>query len=97
MQPLHIDLEAVRARARAELSEAALAKRGYASYGEGKDLVGMIKHDLIAERTAIESYFEIIRWIGDSDPSTRRLLEHVLETREGHAEDLASLVARLRN
>jgi bacterioferritin len=55
----------------------------------------MIKEDLVAERVAIESYNEIIRWLGDGDPTTRRLMETILAVEEEHADDLLSLLADL--
>ena len=60
---------------------------------KASDLVSMLKEDLIAERIAIETYTDIIRWLGDSDMTTRRLMESILEKEEEHAEDLASLLA----
>jgi bacterioferritin len=79
-----------------DLDPATLAKRSHTDYEPGSDLVSMIKADLVAERTAIESYSEVIRWVGHDDSSTRRLLEQILERREDHAEDLASLITRLQ-
>jgi bacterioferritin len=70
-----------------------LAGRSHSEYAEGTDLVSMLKEDLVAERIAIETYADIIRWLGDSDPTTRRLMESILEKEEEHAEDLASLLA----
>jgi bacterioferritin len=55
----------------------------------------MIREDLIAERIAIESYTEIIRWLGEADPTTRRLIEKILEVEEEHAEELANLLTSL--
>ena len=55
----------------------------------------MIKEDLVAERIAIESYNEIIRWLGDKDTTTRRLMEEILAMEEEHADDLLSLLADL--
>ena len=70
-----------------------LTGRSHSEYAEGTDLVSMLKEDLIAERIAIETYADIIRWLGDSDPTTRRLMESILEKEDEHAEDLASLLA----
>jgi bacterioferritin len=70
-----------------------LAGRSHSEYAEGTDLVSMLKEDLVAERIAIETYADIIRWLGDSDPTTRRLMESILEKEEEQAEDLASLLA----
>jgi bacterioferritin len=72
-----------------------LAGRSHSEYVEGKDLVDMIKEDLVAERIAIESYAEIVRWLGDSDPTTRILIERILEKEEEHADDLANLLRRM--
>lgn len=72
-----------------------LATRSHAEYKEGKTLDEMIKEDLIAERVAIETYSEIVRWLGSDDPTTRRLLEGILAVEEEHADDLANLLARL--
>ena len=55
----------------------------------------MIKEDLVAERIAIESYNEIVRWLGDKDTTTRRLMEEILAVEEEHADDLLSLLADL--
>jgi bacterioferritin len=69
-----------------------LAERATTDYAPGTDLVDMIKEDLIAERIVIDSYTEIIRFLGNDDPTTRRLVERILEQEEEHAEDLASLL-----
>ena len=52
----------------------------------------MVKEDLIAERVAIESYSEIIRWLGDKDSTTRRMLEDILAVEEEHADDLLNIL-----
>jgi bacterioferritin len=72
-----------------------LATRSHSQYVEGDDLVTMIKEDLVAERIAIETYSEIVRWLGDSDPTTRRVIEEILAVEEEHAEDLATLLAKV--
>jgi bacterioferritin len=72
-----------------------LATRSHAEYKPGTDLVDMIKEDLVAERIAIESYTEMIRYVGDDDVTTRRMLEGILAMEEEHADDLVSLLARL--
>ncbi|MEJ2386054.1 MAG: ferritin-like domain-containing protein, partial [Chromatiaceae bacterium] len=69
-----------------------LATRSHAEYVEGEDLVDMIKEDLVAERIAIDSYGEMIHYIGDDDITTRRMLETILAMEEEHADDLASLL-----
>ena len=75
------------------LNPEGLASRSHSEYAEGSDLVSMLKEDLIAERIAIETYGDIIRWLGDADVTTRRLMESILAKEEEHAEDLASLLA----
>jgi bacterioferritin len=72
-----------------------LATRSHSQYVEGDDLVSMIREDLVAERIAIETYSEIVRWLGDSDPTTRRVIEEILAVEEEHAEDLATLLAKV--
>jgi bacterioferritin len=69
-----------------------LTTRSHAEYTEGVTLVEMIQGDLVAERVAIETYSEIIRWLGDDDPTTRRLIEDILKMEEEHADDLANLL-----
>jgi bacterioferritin len=72
-----------------------LASRSHAEYQEGGDLCEMLREDLVAERIAIESYAEIVRFVGDDDPTTRRLMEEILAKEEEHANDLSDLLARL--
>lgn len=74
---------------------AGLTERSHAEYIEGETLIDMIREDLVAERIAIESYSEIIRWLGDKDTTTRRLMEDILAMEEEHADDLLSLLADL--
>ena len=72
-----------------------LLTRSHAQYAEGTSLVDMIKEDLIAERIAIDSYLEMIRFFGDNDPTSRRLMEEILEQEEEHADDMATLLETL--
>jgi bacterioferritin len=72
-----------------------LLTRSHAQYAEGNSLLDMIKEDLIAERIAIESYLEMIRFFGDNDPTSRRMLEEVLQQEEEHADDMATLLETL--
>jgi bacterioferritin len=72
-----------------------LTSRSHAEYVEGDTLVDMIQEDLVAERIAIESYGEMIRYIGDGDPTTRRMLEGILAMEEEHADDLAGMLAKV--
>jgi bacterioferritin len=76
------------------LSAEGLLERSHSQYAEGTSLEDMIKEDLVAERIAIDSYRQMIDYIGGDDPTTRRLLEEVTAKEEEHAEDLASLLAK---
>jgi bacterioferritin len=78
-----------------DYSPASLVLRSHTEYTEGDDLVEMIEEDLVAERVAIESYGEMIRYVGDDDPTTRRVLETILAEEEEHADDLSSLLEGL--
>jgi bacterioferritin len=69
-----------------------LADRSYAEYVAGDSLESMIREDLVAERVAIDSYREMINYIGTRDPTTRRMLEEILAKEEEHAEDMASML-----
>ena len=69
-----------------------LVTRSHAEYVPGDTLVSMIKEDLIAERIAIDSYGEMIRYVGENDPTTRRMLEGILAVEEEHAEDMKTLI-----
>jgi bacterioferritin len=62
-----------------------LTKRSHSEYDASKELEEMIKEDLVAERVAIASYTEIIAWLGEGDPTTRRLMEEILAMEEEHA------------
>ncbi|HEU0201797.1 MAG TPA: ferritin-like domain-containing protein [Burkholderiaceae bacterium] len=72
-----------------------LSERSHAEYVEADSLQDMIRENLVAERIAIESYREIVRYVADGDPTTRRLFEEILATEEEHAEDLISLMQGL--
>lgn len=75
-----------------DLNPATLAPRSHAEYHDGTGLKDMLQANLIAERIAIESYKEAITYVGDRDPTTRRLLEQILASEEHHAEDLVDLL-----
>ncbi len=66
--------------------------RSHSEYLEGETLLEMIREDLIAERIAVESYSEIIRYLGDNDPTSRRMMEEILAKEEEHAEDMKTLL-----
>ena len=97
---LHADLIAKRIielRGEPNFSPDGLAARSHAEYVEGDSLKSMIKEDLIAERIAIESYREMIAYLGDQDPTTHRMLEGILASEEEHAEDLSSLLEGMKD
>ena len=78
-----------------DFSPAGLAERSHAEYDDSPELVDMIREDLVAERIAIDAYGELVRFIGEDDPTTKRLIESILAMEEEHAEDLADLLAKL--
>ncbi|MBK5007846.1 ferritin-like domain-containing protein [Pseudomonas sp. S32] len=69
-----------------------LSKNSHAQYVAGKTLKEMVLEDLVAERIAIDSYREIIQYIGDKDPTTRRIFEDILAQEEEHADDMSDLL-----
>jgi bacterioferritin len=71
-----------------------LTGRSHAEYVEGETLEDMIKENLVAERIAIDSYREMIHYLGDKDPTSRRMLEAILAVEEEHAEDMSSLLGQ---
>ena len=75
------------------LSPEGLLSRSHSEYVEGETLIDMIREDLVAERVAIDSYNEMIRYVGDDDVTTRRMLETILAVEEEHANDLVSFLA----
>ncbi len=72
-----------------------LATRSHAEYRTHADLGGMVEENLVAERVAIGTYAEIVRWLGDTDPTTRRIMEEILAKEEEHADDMARMLASL--
>jgi bacterioferritin len=72
-----------------------LVDRSHSEYAEGTTLLDMIKEDLVAERIAIDSYSDIIRYLGEKDPTSRRVMEEILAKEEEHAEDLKTLIETL--
>jgi bacterioferritin len=75
-----------------EMNPAILANRSHSEYKEGTSLADMIREDLIAERIAISSYREIVQFLGDKDPTSKRLMEQILAKEEEHADDMADLL-----
>lgn len=78
-----------------DFSPATLLERSHAEYVECVTLADMIKENLVAERIAIDSYRESIAYLGDQDPTTRRMLESILAVEEEHADELADLLQHI--
>src|SRR5262247_411673 len=91
----HLDLLAERINqlgGKPNLNPEGVASRAASEYVEGDNLIEMIKEDLVAERVAIETYREMVRYFGDKDPTTRVLLERILAQEEEHANDMHDLL-----
>lgn len=69
-----------------------MATRSHSEYKEGSSMIDMIKENLVAERVAIESYREMVRFFGENDPTTRRMIEQILAVEEEHANDMVDLL-----
>ncbi len=85
----------VQLRGEPDFSPDGLSSRSHAEYVESASLVDMIKENLVAERIAIDSYREVINYLGENDTTTRRMLEQILAMEEQHADELVSLVEDL--
>jgi bacterioferritin len=72
-----------------------LTARSHAEYVEGKTLASMVRENLVAERIAIDSYRELIIYLGENDPTTRRCVETILAVEEEHADELADLLVTI--
>ena len=77
-----------------DFSPDSLSERSHSQYVEAGTLESMIKENLVAERIAIDSYRAMVRYLGDKDPTTRRMLEEILAVEEEHADDMSDLLAR---
>ena len=75
-----------------DFNPSSLVERSHAEYRLGKNVQEMIRENLVAERIAIESYREMVQYLGNDDSTTRRMLEEILATEEEHADDLADLL-----
>ena len=75
-----------------DFSPEGLIERSHAEYISGNTLQEMIQENLVAERIAIDSYRKMIQYLGDQDPTTRRILEEILAVEEEHADDMAGLL-----
>ncbi len=75
------------------LDPSTLTGRSHADYVDCDSLKEMIIENLVAERIAIDSYREIIQFLGNNDPTTRVMLESILAVEEEHADDLLDVAA----
>ena len=75
-----------------DFSPEGLATRSHSEYDASTELLAMVREDLVAERVAIASYQEIVRWLGNDDPTTRRVIETILAVEEEHADDLLNIL-----
>jgi len=75
-----------------DFSPDGLSSRSHSEYVEAGSLVDMIKENLVAERIAIDSYRELVAYLGDRDSTTRRLMEDILAVEEKHADDLVDML-----
>ncbi|MCB9730234.1 MAG: bacterioferritin [Deltaproteobacteria bacterium] len=78
-----------------DFNPSTLLERSHADYTKPGSIDKMLEDNLVAERQAIQVYTKLIRWLGDHDPTSRRLIEEILEQEEEHADDLAGLRKRL--
>ena len=69
-----------------------LESRAASQYGAATVLIDMIEENLVAERIAVDHYRELIRYFGDHDAGTRRMLEWILVKEEEHANDMHDLL-----
>jgi len=74
------------------MDPATLTTRSHVEYTTSGSLRDLLRENLVAERVAVTTYSEIVRWLGDGDVTTRRLIEDLLAKEEEHADDLSSLL-----
>lgn len=97
-EQVHADMVAARIvqlQGEPDFNPETLTARSHAEYAPGNGLLDMVKEDLVAERVAIASYQEIVRWLGTNDPTTRRMIEEILSVEEEHADDLLNLLQEI--
>lgn len=91
----HLDLLAERINqlgGKPNMNPEGLLSRAASQYVEGGNLVAMIKENLVAERIAIETYRDMVRFFGEKDSTTRVMLERILAQEEEHANDMHDLL-----
>jgi bacterioferritin len=97
-EEMHADMVAKRItelRGEPNFDPNGMPKRAHAEYKTSEKLDDMIREDLVAERIAVSTYSEIIRWLGEHDPTSRRMMEEILAKEEEHADDLAKLLVQV--
>jgi bacterioferritin len=72
-----------------------LSKRSLSQYTSANNLHEMIRENLVAERIAVEAYSEVVRWLGDTDVTSRKLIADILMVEEQHAADMQKLFRRV--
>lgn len=77
-----------------DLDPDSLTRRSHADYDDSSSLDAMIRANLVAERLAVEVYRQMIRLIGDKDPTTARILQDLLAEEEEHADELSDWLAK---
>jgi bacterioferritin len=78
-----------------DFNPATLTGRSHADYVEGDSLADMVKENLVAERIAIDTYREMVKYFGNDDPTTRRMIESILAVEEEHADDMSTLLEKV--
>jgi len=79
-----------------DFSPQGLATRSHSEYDASVNLLDMVREDLVAERVAVSSYQEIIRWLDEGDPTTRQMMEQILAVEEEHADDLSNILEEMK-
>ena len=91
----HADMIAERIKqlgGKPEMNPAVVANASHSEYVEGTSLEDMLREDLVAERIAIQTYREMVKFFGEQDPTSRRMMEEILAVEEEHADDIADLL-----
>ena len=70
-------------------------ERGHPDCKVSGSLAGMLKEDLWAQRLAVDAHGRTARFIGDNDPTTRRLFDWLGAQGEAQAGALESFLNRL--
>lgn len=70
------------------------ANKQHIQAAESPTLEGMIQENLEVEREQIRLYTALVREVGFNDPTTRRVLEDILQETELHASELRDLLQR---